>query len=375
MDSAHTRRWRGLGLAVAAIVALTGSAVTARATEPSPSPTTTAELANEVAPAAAGADSPSGADCRGLYFPVHQSEGDPKVQRVYGEFCSRGDVTSKTPVQILIHGGTYNHAYWDWPNQPDTNSYVNAATQAGFATLNIDRLGYGRSDHPDPLTLDFRVAGHVTHQLVQYLRSGALGPKFDTVVLNGHSMGGLTAQHEASTYKDVDAVIVTGVGHNFAPQGLAHVADKFYPAALDPKFAGKLPVGYLTTVPGNRAKTFVEPGAYDPAIAPIEERLKDTVSPTELTGITADSYNPEITRGIEAPVLYALGQYDLIWCPTTKDCNSDPQARDEANYYGPKAKYTQYIVQTSGHSINVTKAAPDFYGKTLRWLAEHGITG
>lgn len=374
MGCAGSRRSRRRGWTAATIAAViigtTMTVTSAGAAEPP-----AAGRPDAVVPAPELTDSPSGADCRGYLFPVRQREGDPIVQQVFGELCSRGEVTARTPVQVLIHGGSYHHAYWDWPYQPEKYSYVEAATRAGFVTLNIDRLGYGLSDHPDPLTLDFRVAGYVTHQVVEHLRAGAVGPEFKTVVLNGHSMGGLTAQHAASTYRSVDAVIVTGVGHNFAATGVAQVADKFYPAELDPKFAGKLPPGYLTTVPGNRTATFVEPGEYDPAIGPVEERLKDTLSPTELTGITADSYDPTITRGIEVPVLYSLGQFDLIWCPTTKDCNTDPQARDEERFYAPEAEYTQYIVQTSGHSINVTTAAPDFYRETFRWLAGHGIGG
>lgn len=319
------------------------------------------------------ATSPSGARCQDLSFPVRQFADESKVQQVFGQYCTRGKVAATTPVQILIHGGTYNHAYWDWPSEPGTYSYVDAATRQGFATLNIDRLGYGRSDRPDPFSLDFAVAGYVTHQLVQYLRAGAVGPRFHTVVLNGHSMGGLTAQREASTYQDVDAVIVTGVGHDFDPKGIAQVADKFYPADLDPKFSGKIPPGYMTTVPGNRATTFISPGKFDPAVVAPEESLKDTLSPTELSGITKDSYDHSITENITVPVFWSLGQHDLIWCPTTGDCNTDPQPAAEHTFYAPGVSYTQYIVPGSGHSINVTTAAPAFYQATFAWLRKIGI--
>ncbi|GAA4079305.1 alpha/beta hydrolase [Nocardioides kongjuensis] len=361
------RRLAALGLAVATSLVAVGGA-------PAGADTGGAEpLAGDVA-VLGPADSPSGADCTALSFPVRQFAGATRVLQVYGELCSQGAVDASTPVQVLIHGGTYNHNYWDWPFQPERYSYVRAATRAGFVTLNVDRLGYGRSDHPNPLTLDFRVAAYVTHQLVQYLREGAVGPAFETVVLNGHSMGGLTAQREAAAYHDVDAVIVTGVGHDFAATGIAQVADKFYPALLDPKFPGlTLPAGYLTTVPGNRLRTFIEPGEVDPAIAETEERLKDTLSPTELTGITLDSYDPAITRAITAPVLYALGQHDLIWCPTTRDCNTDPQPAREHGYYAEGTSYTSYVVQGAGHSVNMNTVAPDFYAETFRWLAGQGI--
>ncbi len=367
MGSTGRDRGRRLGVVAVVAAALVGVPVTtgpAGADEARPPAVTVLDDA---------AESPSGADCRNLRFPVRQFEGDQAVQQVFGQFCSRGEVDENTPVQILIHGGSYNHAYWDWPYEPDRYSYVGAATKRGYATLNIDRLGYGRSDHPLPVTLDFRVAGYVTHQLVQYLRAGALGPQFRRVVLNGHSMGGLTAQREASAYKDVDGVIVTGVGHDFAPKGIAQVADKFHPADLDRKFQGRIPPGYLTTLPGNRAATFVQPGDYDPGIEPVEEDLKDTLSPTELSGITADSYDRSITRGIEVPVLYALGRHDLIWCPTTEDCTTDPQFAAEGGFYRPEAEYTGYVVPDSGHSVNVTRSAPLFYQETFRWLADKGL--
>jgi hypothetical protein len=96
---------------------------------------------------------------------------------VWAQLCSRGPLTGK-PVQVLVPGGDYTHVYWDWPNQPGTYSYVGWATQAGYATLNLDKLGYGLSDHPDPSALDFQTGAYVVHQVVQYLRNGSLGAAF-----------------------------------------------------------------------------------------------------------------------------------------------------------------------------------------------------
>lgn len=371
------RRVWGATLSGAFLTGALAAAPAAAAATPSialPDPVAVAGTTG-VVQAVEGGQSPSGAQCRDYYFPVKESESWSTTFKVYAQLCTRTPLTDHTPVQILLPGGSYNHTYWDWPYRPDTYSYVKAATSAGFATLNVDRLGYGNSDHPNPLTLDFQVAGYVTHQLVGYLRDGALGVRFRQVVLNGHSMGGITAQREASAYHDVDAVIVSGIGHDFAPKGILQVADKFYPAELDPKFGlakGWLP-GYLTTLPGNRVATFVAPAAYDPGIAAVEEANKDTLSTTELTAITLDSYNPTITEGITVPVLYALGQHDLIWCPTTEDCNTDPQAHAEHTFYTPAAQFEEFVVPGSAHSINVTKAAPVFYAKTLSWLHGHGI--
>ncbi|MGK4005829.1 hypothetical protein WMF31_24600 [Sorangium sp. So ce1036] len=46
-------------------------------------------------------------------------------------------------IQILMHGGTRDHASWDWPYQPEAYSHVEHATRRGVATLHVDRLGHG----------------------------------------------------------------------------------------------------------------------------------------------------------------------------------------------------------------------------------------
>ncbi len=326
--------------------------------------------------AAIPSDSASGANCQTYNLPVFAQPGDPSAHNVFGDLCVRGAATPDTPVQVLIHGGTYDHHYWDWPVHPETYSYVHAATQRGYATLNIDQLGNGHSDHPAPLSLNFAGAGYVIHQLVQYLRSGALGTAFTRVILNGHSMGALTAQHEASKYRDIDALIVSGVGHNLDPIGTAASATIFYPAVMDAKFSnGPVPLGYLTTVNGARGGAFLAPGGYDATMSAVEDQLKDLVSPSQLAGMGLDSYNPAITGTIAAPVLYGLGQFDGLWCSRTGDCNTDPQFAVEKTYYAPGVSFTQVVAPAAGHSINLSSSAQWFYQYTFTWLAEQGLAG
>ncbi|WP_437964192.1 alpha/beta hydrolase [Sorangium sp. So ce260] len=327
-----------------------------------------------------GSASPSGATCRGYYFPVTQQEGSSAVHRVFGELCAREQLTSDTPIQILLHGGTYDHVYWDWPYQPETYSYVEHATRRGFATLNVDRLGYGKSDRPDPYALGFPAAGHVTRQLVQYLRRGALRVRFETVVLNGHSMGGITAEHAASEGAGVDAVIISGIAPDRPePEPEAETETEgpmdpdagedpfypFYPAEQDPKFAGEAwPSGYLTTRPDTRAAIFLHEGTYEPAIVALEESLKDTLTVAELSAVRSGPDSSAPAPDVEAPVLHVLGRHDAIACGAAGgDCAAGPAAED-----------ADYIVPDSGHSINVSKGAPLFYERTFAWLAERGIS-
>jgi pimeloyl-ACP methyl ester carboxylesterase len=317
--------------------------------------------------------SPSGATCNSYSFQVLENPGETVRQPVWGQLCSKGGLTGK-PVQVLIHGGGYNHTYWDIPYRPAQYSYVEQATNQGYATLNFDRLGYGQSAHPNPSTLNFTVAGYVTHQLVTALRQGSLGTQFSTVILNGHSMGAAAAENEAENYNDINGLIVSGIGHELDPEVQATVGSKLYPAEFDPKFAGKIPPGYLTTLPGQRAAAFVEPGIIEPGMVEVEEStLKDTLSPNELTTLFEESYNPTLTRKIKVPVLFAQGEYDELWCLRTKNCRTDPTSLAEASYYSPGVSFTQVIIPNAGHSINVSITADAFYGDTFAWLGVHGL--
>ena len=320
--------------------------------------------------------SPSGATCRSYSFKIKQNPSDLLRQSVWGQLCYKGSLTASKPVQVLIHGGSYNHVYWDSPFKPSTYSYVKAATDQGYVTLNIDRLGYGKSDRPAFATLNFNVAGYVNHQLVTALRAGSLGPQFSTVILNGHSMGALAAENEASRWKDIDGLIVSGIGHNSTAAGPPPSTLDYYPASTDPKFLTDLSaVGYLTTIPGTRNNAFIAPGTIEPGMTAIEESdMKDTLSPTELVALIADTSNSSnLTFGIQAPVFFANGQYDTIWCGQTGDCNTAPQPALEHTYYSPGVSFTRTVIPDAGHSINTSITAPQFYSQTFAWLTAHGL--
>ena len=111
--------------------------------------------------------------CEELSFGVTVSPDDPVLYNVFGELCSRGSIHHKT-IQITLHGATYGHLYWDWPFQPETYSYVRRATAAGYAVLNLDRIGIGQSDRPPAADVTIAANAWVVHQIVQALRGGDL---------------------------------------------------------------------------------------------------------------------------------------------------------------------------------------------------------
>ncbi|KAK5241614.1 hypothetical protein LTS06_012004, partial [Exophiala xenobiotica] len=52
-------------------------------------------------------------------------------------------------LQIATHGAHYDGRYWDPELDRENQSYVEASLKAGYSILTYDRLGAGRSDHPD----------------------------------------------------------------------------------------------------------------------------------------------------------------------------------------------------------------------------------
>ncbi|MFB9905453.1 alpha/beta hydrolase [Allokutzneria oryzae] len=268
-------------------------------------------------------------------------------QRIATWLCLPRGRTPRTPVQLLVHGATYDHHYWD--------DYARAAVERGFATLAVDRLGYGLSDHPDPTTLTLAAHGRVLHQLVKGLREGKFGPRFRSVVLNGHSLGALASRY-AATHGGGDAMILSGVPVPTGTPRSARGGDfPFWPAEQDPKFAGRnWPPGYLTTRPGARAGLFLHAGDYDPEVAAADEEGKDTVPSAEL-GEADGGAVPPPPPGM--PVLTVLGRFDALYCPSTGDCRTDPAAAA-----------TPHVIERSGHCLNLGHGAAEFYRLTFDWL-------
>jgi len=318
-----------------------------------------------LAPAGAQADQ-GGLRCSDMTFPVTLSPGDATVYNVFGVLCSHGSLHNKT-IQIALHGATYGHLYWDWPYQPALYSYVRYATEAGYAVLNIDRIGIGRSGHPpaDAVTIDSNA--FVVHQIVQALRGGdRVVPGFgrvraERVALVGHSLGSLIAIDEAATYGDVDGIALTGVSHTVT----SHLGDvSFYPANLDPRFAGKnLPNNYFTTIPGTRGIFYHAP-FFDPHVLAVDEQNKETVTLAELnTAVPALS----LSTGIHVPVLLAVGDFDLAFC-SEPTCSASGSLSAESGFFAPDTCLETRAIPFAGHDLNLHFQAPLAFVTLLNWM-------
>ena len=338
----------------------------------------TAGLAWPLAGAApAMAASSSDGTCRSISLPVALASGQPASQTVSASYCV--PVTwapGPHEVDVTTPGATYNRLYWDWPVDPALYSYVDKTLLAGRATFDYDRLGTGASSHPPSTSLTITSEAYVLHQIVGWLRA-SLGP--DQVNLIGHSLGSVIAIQEAGTYHDVSRVVVTGllhvpgVGVGFATT----LASLLYPAALDPQFFLQgLDLGYLTTLPGDRAADFYASSA-DPAVVSYDEAHKDIVPATDLATLATTWALPaglNVSDSITAPVLVVIGAQDAIFCtaPPILDC-SQPGAvlATEGPYYSSSSSLGVDVIGDTGHDIALHPSANESFALINQWIMAH----
>lgn len=312
-------------------------------------------------------------------IPVALAAGEPASYTIDGELCATpAELTSGETVQLLIHGATYNHTYWDFGTIDGVRySYARDLAATGFPTFAIDEIGAGQSSHPLSTDITIQVAAYVAHEAVQDLLSGAInGTKFGKVIEVGHSFGSITAWVEASTYQDVAGVVITGGAHDFTAFSDSVEAD-LYPAIDDPLFADSgLDPGYVTTVPGTRGEIFYNPADSDPNVIARDEATKDVFSATEFTTGLA-ILGTDDSEEIDVPVLVILGGDDKLFCGALADggtfsCSSGQEvATEEAPYYSPAAQLRACVVPGSGHDINLALNHVLEEADALAWSYEY----
>jgi pimeloyl-ACP methyl ester carboxylesterase len=337
MSSAAQAGLRAVKLIGAAVVALMLFASAASASVPQPSCTTVPSI------------------------PVALGPGQPQSYTVAGELCATpSELSSGETVQLLIHGASYNHTYWDFGTIDGVPySYARDLALAGYPTFAIDEIGTGQSSHPPSSDVTIQSAAYVAHEIVQDLLSGAIGnTAFGKVIEVGHSFGSITTWEEAATYHDVAGAIITGGVHDTTVFEDNAIPD-LYPAIDDPRFANSgFDPGYLTTVPGVRSTLFDNTADTDPNVIAQDEATKDVISASEFgTGIPLETST--ISQQINVPVLLVVGEHDMLSCGleangSTFSCSSGSQvASEEAPWYSSAAQMRACVVPNSGHDLNL----------------------
>jgi len=316
------------------------------------------------------------AQCQTFMVPV-TVENVPDA-KIYGELCVP---TGRTPttVQLLVHGTTYNHNYWDWPEDPDEHSHVRAALKAGYATFNVDRLGVGQSTKPASHLVTLAATVDTLHQVITQLRAGTIGGhKFSRVVYFGSSLSTAYGWVEASLHDDIDAFVMTGLLHFTRPTFLGLVQKNLYTVCEDPMFSeAGLDCGYITNRPGSKSIFFYNMTNADQHIIDTDERLKDVVSgllieqsvPLVLSQDPKDSPS----RSIRVPTLVVFGEQDMTASGSDGIvCTDETVKRAEAPYYPlVPGGIDVHVVANTGHSLPLHRGGRGTADFIMDWLNIH----
>lgn len=360
-----TRSWRVVVIVVLALFAPTGCG-----------------LVGETAPTPhAQRGESASARCRPVSLPVRlPSGGDAQLSGIY---CLP-DPSRPAPstLQIAVHGGTYNHAYWAWPQEPATYNYVDKATQAGYAVLALDRLGNGASTRPESHQDNSDSQLSTLAQAVSLARSGTLGPQYSRVEYIGHSFGSyyglaLTAQHPEL----VNALVLTGFGVRQSPDmQQSHGGDQA-PARYLPRYSS-LDDGYVTNRPGTRAHQLYYLPDADPAVISYDEATEDTLSQSErLTRPKSlDMYTRRIASSV--PILIVDGNHDAHYCASDDyDCTSTSSWFAQEAISFPSEGCVAGALEESGHDLQLHRSSPttdqlilDWSQRTLSPVGQHPAT-
>lgn len=304
--------------------------------------------------------------CHTQDFAVELAETGPVT--LAADICTGVGAADPAVVQILLHGGAYNRSYWQPPVGDLAYSYVSAATARGYVIVNLDRLGYGASTRPDGNALTFELGAQAVSGVVDQIKAGGLGFDARAIVLNGHSMGGIVAEHVAASNASVTALVVSGLPNTPNEAGTDPEEDAdgppggkppFIPAAQDTRFSVfQWSEGYMTTAPEARMTLFHAPGTTAEGTAALEAKMRDTIANAELRAVmSGGAPRPDFS----GPSVHFLGRHDMIAC----------QGQDCADRFAGTDWHV--IVDGAGHSINLSKAAPDFFALTFEWFEGIGL--
>lgn len=284
-------------------------------------------------------------DCRDV-------SAESRAGTIRGTLCDPGNAET---LQVLVHGASYARYYWDFPYQPERYSYVRDATERGYATLAVDRLGAGESDTPLFLKANTRNQAAAVHEIIQ-----KFSDEYENVVYVGHSLGTITGWYQLATYHDADLFIATGATHYLNPSGVVRILSTIRPA-------GQL--GYVTTAPGQR-DVFYDRDLADPAVIRKDEQLKSEFSSTELIFHGIPEYVLVSSRRIEVPTLVVVGSEDGLLCGTdNRVCeNAETLERAERPKYG--GPIDAYVEQGAGHDLALHTTAPRTNDAILDWIDE-----
>ncbi len=270
-------------------------------------------------------------------------------------------------LQVLVHGWTYNHTYWDpYGAAKPGRSYARFMAKKGYVVLALDLLGTGQSSVPDGEKLNFTENVRSLVQVLSQIRAQQHLQKNDIrrIALVGHSGGTILSVLTAGTAPQLaDFVIATGwsyVPHQVFPQQVIDAALAQTPYIRFPSEL-RTQLFYYTPAAKPRQISFDNSQLADQLPhGAIREglRLLTALRDEELDVIKAVS----LVDQVKVPVLVQLGDMDVIAPPLV------PQ--NEKELYSGSPDVTVQVLENIGHSLNLHIGRKKGWRQINRWLKD-----
>ncbi|HEX8821771.1 MAG TPA: alpha/beta fold hydrolase [Archangium sp.] len=303
-----------------------------------------------VVPGTAWAREPEDVKVERREFPVRLSDG--RGYSVVGYLYYQGSLKNR-PVQILAHGITYNHGYWDLPDiDGEEYSYARYMARQHYAVLALDLPGAGESERLDGDTLDLAESASALHQVAQQLHATAEKNTFETLIYVGHSNGALISTYAQALYGDAQAVVMTGW------------LNTSHDVPVSPEVLGALlEQGPYIRIPGEmRGALFYDPANAAPAVIAYDNSVADTVTRGQFRDLLNTLAQPGSipTWAISVPVMVQLGEKDLV--------ASAAHAQNEAQAYPHSPRVWVDTLGNTGHAFNGHYSRHEGWERIDAWI-------
>lgn len=317
---------------------------------------------------AAGASEPGGhdTDTPSTSEPVSFQVSNPLVPgasyAVRG-FLHRpsGAARCTSSVLLLLHGHSFGAFGWDFPVRPERYSVVRALAAAGYASVAIDELGYGSSDHPNGRTLTVQSYAAMTRQIIDQLRAGsytAASPtRFGRVGLAAHSAGAEIAELTAGAFGGADLLVALGYLHFIKDEFGGEFMTQEIPRAAQSEYSFWGGTFEQAAKYHGVTDEFVEPEV----IAEYRKRMNLTPSGQILS--ISNQPSRWVLPSIRVPIILVLAENDYIF-PVER-------GEQEMTLFAGTADKTLHVVPDAGHSFFLEPSAVQTNALLVDWLRQH----
>lgn len=311
-----------------------------------------------------GSDGDRDISVQNIRFRVRLS--DSHTYRIAGYLYAPQHARHRT-VQLLVHGATYNHLYWDAAKiNRERYSYAREMAHRGYVVVAIDQLGTGNSDKPDGDFFSLDEAASALHQISGQVR--AYGGRHAKLAYVGHSNGSVTSIYAQGTYGDADLLVTTGWVHGF--RGLPI-------DPTDPQVQQSIATPYIDLRGPLRNNIMYYTPKADPAMIAYDTSVLTDSMPRhqflDLIGIHADitSRGPggvtQATRSqlVRVPTLVQAGERDDYIAPA----NAGPPS--ERTFYPLVHDFSFHALPQIGHVYNLHINHDESWDDIDAWLRAH----